>query len=195
MTSVGTNLAHFEFATATRILFGSGTLREVGPLAQQMGRRALVVTGRTVCRAEPLVALLIANKINCATFPVAEEPSVEVVRKGVQRSQEERCDLVVGFGGGSALDAGKAIAALLTNPGDLFDYLEVIGHSKPLTQSAAPFIAIPTTAGTGTEVTRNAVLASPAHRVKVSLRSPFLLPRLAVVDPELTYDLPPAITV
>jgi alcohol dehydrogenase class IV len=83
---------------------------------------------------------------------------------------------------------------MLTNPGELLDYLEVIGRGRTLAQPSAPFIAIPTTAGTGSEVTRNAVLASPEHRVKVSLRSPFLLPRVALVDPELTYDLPPAIT-
>jgi alcohol dehydrogenase class IV len=101
---------------------------------------------------------------------------------------------VLGFGGGSALDAGKAIAALLTNGGELLDYLEVIGHGKPLTKPSAPFMAIPTTAGTGTEVTRNAVLAAPAQRVKVSLRSPLMLARTALIDPELTYALPPSIT-
>jgi alcohol dehydrogenase class IV len=101
---------------------------------------------------------------------------------------------VLGFGGGSALDTGKAIAALLTNRGDPLDYLEVIGRGEPLTQPAAPYIAIPTTAGTGAEVTRNAVLLSPQHGVKVSLRSPLMLPRLALVDPELTHSLPPEIT-
>src|SRR5207248_7468438 len=101
---------------------------------------------------------------------------------------------VVGFGGGSAIDGGKAIAALVNNPGDVLDYLEVIGKSKPLAHPPLPYIAIPTTAGTGAEVTRNAVLASHEHRVKVSLRSPLMLPRLAIVDPELTKDLPPALT-
>jgi alcohol dehydrogenase class IV len=84
---------------------------------------------------------------------------------------------------------------MLANEGDVLDYLEVIGHAKPLTKPSAPFIALPTTAGTGSEVTRNAVLASPGHRVKVSLRSPFMLPKVALIDPELTFDLPPAITV
>jgi alcohol dehydrogenase class IV len=83
---------------------------------------------------------------------------------------------------------------MLTNKADLLEYLEIIGAAKPLTEPAAPFIAIPTTAGTGSEVTRNAVLASPEHRLKVSLRSPSMLPKVALVDPELTYDLPPAIT-
>ena len=92
------------------------------------------------------------------------------------------------------MDAAKAIAAMLANDSDLLDYLEVIGRGKPLTKPSAPFIAIPTTAGTGSEVTRNAVLASPKHGLKVSLRSPLMLAKIALVDPELTCDLPPAIT-
>jgi alcohol dehydrogenase class IV len=112
----------------------------------------------------------------------------------VETAKKARCDTVISFGGGSAIDTGKAIAAMLTNDGDLLDYLEVIGRGRALDRPSAPFIAIPTTAGTGSEVTRNSVLASPEHRVKVSLRSSLMLPRIALVDPELTYDLPPAIT-
>ena len=184
----------FEFATATRIIFGAGTLREVGPIAAEMGRRALVVTGRTPARARPVLDALAAQGVDTITFSVAGEPTTEVVRLGTQRARETDCDLVIGFGGGSALDSGKAIAALLTNGGDPLDYLEVIGKGKPLTQPSAPCIAIPTTAGTGAEVTRNAVLRSPEHRVKVSLRSPLMLPRLALVDPELTHSMPPKVT-
>jgi alcohol dehydrogenase class IV len=112
----------------------------------------------------------------------------------VQFAREERCDLVISFGGGSPIDAGKAIAVLLANAGDLEDYIEVVGKGRSLTNPSLAFIAVPTTAGTGSEVTRNAVLASREHGIKASLRSPFMLARLAVVDPELTYDLPPAIT-
>ena len=184
----------FEFATATRILFGMGTLQEVGPIAKGMGARAFVVTGRTPSRAEPLLTALNAQGVEYVTFSVDGEPTTEVVRLGTQRARENQCDLVIGFGGGSALDAGKAIAALLMNGGSPLDYLEGIGRGKPLIQAPAPYIAIPTTAGTGTEVTRNAVLASPEHRVKVSLRSPLMLPRLALVDPEFTYTLPPDVT-
>jgi alcohol dehydrogenase class IV len=184
----------FEFATATHIIFGPGSLIEVGPIAADMGRRVLVVTGRTVTRAAPLLDILSAEGIDAVTYSVAGEPTVEIARQGTQRAQDADCDLVIGFGGGSAIDTGKAIAALLTNDGDPLDYLEVIGGGKPITQPAAPYIAIPTTAGTGAEVTRNAVLASPAHRVKVSLRSPLMLPCLALVDPELTHTLPPSVT-
>ncbi len=181
---------NFEFATATRILFGPGTLREAGPIAKAFGQRALVVTGQTARRAKPLLATLRAAGVKCATFAIEGEPTTASVREGTQRARDERCDVVIGFGGGSALDAAKAIAALLTNGGDLLDYLEVIGRGKPLTAPSAPCIAIPTTAGSGAEVTRNAVIGSPRHRVKVSLRSPFILPRAAIVDPTLTRDLP-----
>jgi alcohol dehydrogenase class IV len=122
------------------------------------------------------------------------EPTTDLVSQGTQRAREAGCDLVVGIGGGSAIDAGKAIAALLTNGGEPLDYLEVIGRGQPLAKPPAPYIAIPTTAGTGAEVTKNAVLTSPEHQVKVSLRSNLTLPRLAIVDPELTYTVPPDIT-
>lgn len=184
----------FEFATATRIVFGPGRIGEVGALAAGMGQHALVVTGRTLSRAEPLLQSLHAPGMATTLFSFAGEPSTESVREGTALARNAGCDLVIGFGGGSPLDAGKAIAALLTNGGDPLDYLEVIGKGQALKQPPRPFIAIPTTAGTGTEVTRNAVLASPEHHVKVSLRSPLMLPRLAVVDPELTYSLPPEIT-
>jgi alcohol dehydrogenase class IV len=184
----------FEFATATRILFGAGTFEQVGVLAAQMGWRALVVISDDLGRAQPLLERLAAAEVIPTLYMIRGEPTVEVVQKGVELARMNQCDLVVGFGGGSALDTGKAIAALLTNPGELLSYLEVVGDGQPLTEAAAPYIAIPTTAGTGAEVTRNAVLGVPEKRVKVSLRSPLMLPRLALVDPELTFSLPPEIT-
>jgi alcohol dehydrogenase class IV len=184
----------FEFATANRIIFGAGTLDEVGPIAAEMGNRALVVTGRSASRAAPLLDILAAGGIEVTTFQVPGEPTTDTVRAGTQQARGSGCSVVIGFGGGSALDAGKAIAILLTNGDDPLDFLEVIGRGRPLTNPPVPYIAIPTTAGTGTEVTRNAVLASPEHRVKVSMRSPMMLPRLALVDPELTYSMPPEVT-
>ena len=184
----------FEFATATRIVFGAGTLAEIGSLAAGFGRHALVVTGQDAARADPLLDRLDAAGVAHTGFVVAHEPTVETALTGTALARRAGCDLVIGFGGGSAIDAGKAIAALLTNPGEPLDYLEVIGRGQTLTQRPAPYIAIPTTAGTGSEVTRNAVLGSPEHRVKVSLRSPLMLPALALIDPDLTRDLPPAIT-
>lgn len=191
----------FEFATAGRILFGAGVLHEVGSLVGAMGRRALVVTGNNPARAGPLLASLKEHGITWSIFPIPGEPTTEMARQGAALAAAAGCDLVIGFGGGSAVDAGKAIAALTTNlhgegaqGADLLDYLEVIGRGKPLTQPSLPYVAIPTTAGTGAEVTRNAVLASPEHQVKVSLRSPLMLPRLALVDPELTHSLPAEVT-
>ena len=176
----------FDFSTAARIRFGEGTAREVARAAAVLGRRALVVTGRS---AERFAGLLDGPR-----FAVPDEPTIELVRRGIAFAREQKCDVVVAIGGGSAIDAGKAVAALLANSGDPLDYLEVIGRGLPLENPSAPFIAVPTTAGTGSEVTRNAVLASPEHRVKASLRSASMLPLLAVVDAELAYDLPPAVT-
>jgi alcohol dehydrogenase class IV len=132
--------------------------------------------------------------VSAATFSVAGEPELSTIEQGAALAKKENCELVLGFGGGSALDAAKAIAALLANDGELLDYVEIIGCSKALVKPSVPLIAIPTTAGTGSEVTRNAVLTSPEHKLKVSLRSPWMLAKVALVDPELTYDLPPALT-
>lgn len=184
----------FEFASPTRIIFGPGAVREIGPLANECGKCALVVTGRDSSRAGKLLALLREAGIHVAIFSAAGEPEIATIERGAAVAKKENCDIVIGFGGGSALDTAKAIAAMLANDGNLLDYLEVIGRGKPLLKLSVPFIAIPTTAGTGSEVTRNAVLASPEHRLKVSLRSPLMLAKIALVDPELTYDLPPAIT-
>ncbi len=185
---------NFEFATATRIIFGAGKLKEIGSLSPEFGRRALVVTGKHPRRADALMKGLAAEEIATTAFAVPGEPTVKLVEQGVASAKSSHCEFVIAFGGGSAIDAGKAIAAMLTNEGELLDYLEVIRRGRALTKPSTPLIAIPTTAGAGAEVTRNAVLASPEHKFKVSLRSPLILPKVALVDPELTYDLPPAIT-
>jgi alcohol dehydrogenase class IV len=182
----------FEFSTATRVIFGPGTLREFKPA--QFGRSALVVRGRNRSRVEPLLRLLKESSIPFTAFAIDGEPTIDMVSKGVVAARESGCDFVIGFGGGSAIDTAKAIAALLPNPGDILDYLEVIGRGAPLVNPPLPFVAIPTTAGAGAEVTRNAVIASPQHGVKASLRSPLLLPQLAIVDPELTLNLPRHLT-
>lgn len=187
-------MINFEFATATRIVFGDGAITKAGAIAAGLGRRALLVTGKSPQRAESLMADLVGHGVTVVIYSVEKEPTVALARQGVELARESACDLVVGFGGGSAIDAGKAIAALLTNSGDPLDYLEVIGRNQALSQRSAPFLAIPTTAGTGAEVTRNAVLGSPEHGVKVSLRSPTMLPSVALIDPELTYSLPAQVT-
>ena len=184
----------FEFVTADRIIFGPGTLRGAGPVIKSGGLRPLVVTGKDPQRAEPLFQLLRENGLESATFSFSGEPTIQTVRDGVALAKAENCDWIIGIGGGSVIDAGKAIAAMMKNDGDVLDFLEIIGKGKKITKRSARYMAIPTTAGTGSEATRNAVLASPEHKLKVSLRSPKMLPQLAVVDPDLTYGLPPAIT-
>jgi alcohol dehydrogenase class IV len=184
----------FDFATAGRILFGSGRVGEVGNLASELGNRALLVTGASVERAAPLEAILHEAGLETHLYAVDKEPTTDTAREGRQRAIEVGCDIVIGFGGGSVIDAGKAISILIPNGEDPLDFLEVIGHGQPLLLPPLPFIAIPTTAGTGTEVTRNAVLASKEHKVKVSLRNASMLPRIALVDPELTHSMPPEVT-
>ncbi len=184
----------FEFATAARIVFGTGKLTEIASIAPEFGSRALIVIGGSVERARSLIAMLEAVSIGYETLQVTHEPDLALVKTGADLARVAHCDMVIAFGGGSAIDTAKAVAALTTNPGDPLDYLEVIGKGQPLAVNPLPLIAIPTTAGTGAEVTRNAVLASPDHKVKVSLRHPLLLPRVALLDPELTYDLPPNVT-
>ncbi len=190
MSPLAPSPAALALAAPTRVVFGAGVVREVGALARDLGGHALVVTGRDPARAAIVAAALDASGVRATIFAVAGEPTVDLARAGVAAARDAGCDLVVAFGGGSALDAGKAIAALLGNGGDPLDYLEVVGRGQPLARPSLPTIAIPTTAGTGSEVTKNAVLASPEHGVKASLRSPLMLPRVALVDPDLLARLP-----
>jgi alcohol dehydrogenase class IV len=183
----------FELATAGRILFRPGAVADLPAIAREFGTRALLVTGRNTARAAPLAAGLQQAAIEFSSFAVDSEPTLQLVRNGVERARHG-CNLVIGFGGGSTIDAGKAIAALTTNSGEPLDYLEVIGKGRSLERAPLPFIAVPTTAGTGAEVTRNAVLDSPEHGLKASLRSAFMLPKAAIIDPNLTLELPQQIT-
>jgi len=185
---------HFEFATAARILFGAGRVSELGGIAASMGQSILLVTNLPEVRTTPILLSLTRHGLREVPFMLASEPTVALIEDGVAISRRNGCDLVIGIGGGSAIDAGKAIAAMVTNHGDIYDYLEVVGRGLPITNQPIPMIAIPTTAGTGAEVTRNAVIGVPEHRVKVSLRSPLLIPKIALVDPELVSGLPPTIT-
>lgn len=185
---------NFEFQTAASIIFGPGSLAQVVERAKTYGSCAFVLSGKRPEVAEKLVSDLEAEGVRSCVYRVENEPTTDIAREAVGKARSFGSDMVIGIGGGSVLDTAKVAAALLTNRGDLFEYLEVIGEAKPLTEASVPCIAIPTTAGTGTEVTRNAVLSSPKHRVKVSVRSPFMLPRLAVVDPELSYSAPPELS-
>lgn len=184
----------FEFATAGRVLFGAGRSSELGAIAATLGTKALVVVGSTPERIAHLLDNLNQKNIDTQLFSIPSEPTTDIVQQGVEVARETGRDVVVSIGGGSVLDAGKAIAALLSNGGEPLDYLEVIGKGLKIGRAAAPHIAIPTTSGTGTEVTRNAVLAAPQYKRKVSMRSPYLLPSVALVDPSLTHSTPPHVT-
>jgi len=184
----------FEFSTSQKIIFGPGVLDELGSIVSNLGKRALLIIGVPEEYASPLLSQISKSNFFFITFSIFSEPTIDLVQSAVDLARQGNCDLLVGFGGGSAMDTAKAVSALLTNPGNIVDYLEVVGRGQPLNNITVPCIAIPTTAGTGAEVTRNAVLGVPEKKVKVSLRSHLILPRLALVDPELTYNLPPEIT-
>jgi alcohol dehydrogenase class IV len=184
----------FEFLSAGRIVFGSGAAKSLGERARAWGVRALWVTGKSPERHAALEAQLRGAGLELAHVSVAGEPRVEDALLAVAAGQRIGAELVVACGGGSVIDLGKAAAALLANPQDPFEYLEVVGRARALPRPALPLVAVPTTAGTGAEVTKNAVLASPEHGVKASLRHDSMLPALALVDPELTLSMPPSVT-
>ena len=181
----------FEFATSGRIIVGCGRVADLPGIVAGLGTRVLVCTGANPSRHDQLLAGL---RRPAAIFQVTGEPTVELARAGIAAAREHGADVVAAIGGGSVIDTAKAIALLLGNGGDPLDYLEVVGSGRPITRPAAPCVAVPTTAGTGAEVTANAVLASPDHGIKASLRSSLMIPRVAVIDPELTASCPPRVT-
>ncbi len=183
----------FTFSTASHIHFGKGVSRSIADLLPKDAKRALLVVGSSPERHKSIVDNLNNSGLELSTVSISGEPTVDSVAETLSAARSIEPQLVIGLGGGSAIDTGKAIAALLNNEGELLDYLEVVGKGKPLLHPSIPYMAIPTTAGTGSEVTRNSVIGVPDSAVKVSLRSPYMIPRWAIVDPELTYDLPVSI--
>ena len=185
---------NFEFATATRIVFGLATASQLGKLGQAFGKHALIVTGSQPDRIGNVIQFVKDSNLNYTVYPIHDEPSISVIDRGKALGQSAGCDFVISIGGGSVIDAGKAIAAMLANEGEILDYLEVIGKGHKLLHDPLPFIAVPTTSGTGAEVTKNAVVSSPEHKVKVSLRDNRMLPNIALVDPTLTLSMPASVT-
>lgn len=184
----------FEFTTATRILFGPNVGADLPQIVLSLGRRPFVLTGSTPKRHKGIFNSLGDAGLAWETMAVTGEPTTQTACAAVAAARQADADVVVGLGGGSVIDTGKVVAAMLTNEGTIEDYLEVVGPGKTLRNRSAPYIAVPTTAGTGAEVTRNAVLLVAPHRVKVSMRSPLLLPQVALVDPVLTYSMSPELT-
>ncbi|WP_297086875.1 iron-containing alcohol dehydrogenase [uncultured Draconibacterium sp.] len=185
--------SNFSFATAGQLIFGNHSVNSVPDLVTNFGKKVLLVTGGNKSKAAELRTAF-PDETECTYYSIKGEPTTSVIEEGVQLARIKKCDVVIGLGGGSVIDSAKAIAAMATNPGKLMDYLEVIGLGKPLSQKPLPCIAIPTTAGTGAEVTKNSVLKSVEKQVKVSLRSNYMYPDIAVVDPVLTYSMSPALT-
>jgi len=184
----------FEFSTAGRIAFGPGVSEQIPSVVAGFGKHAFLVLGGTANRLGHVLDQLAFGGLTWRSFRVAGEPTTEMTQAAVLSARQAQTTVVLAIGGGSVLDVGKAVSALLTNEGNLSDYLEVVGQGRPLRNPAAPCIAVPTTAGTGAEVTYNAVLGVPDRQVKVSIRSPLMLPRWAIVDPLLTHSMPPALT-
>jgi alcohol dehydrogenase class IV len=184
----------FEFSTTSRIVFGTGALEKMPEIVRGFGRRVFLVTGANVSRSSVALARLENQGSIVEVYRIKREPTVEDVQRGIERSRAFGSEVVVGIGGGSALDAAKAIAALTTDSGELLDYLEVVGRGFALTGQGLPCVAMPTTSGTGAEVTRNAVIDVPEQSTKVSLRGAKVLPRVAIVDPQLTVSMASQVT-
>jgi alcohol dehydrogenase class IV len=180
----------FDLALPQRVLFGPGRAAELAGLLPGLGRRVLLCTGRDPSRH----ADLLGGADPVAIKPVAHEPTVDDVRAATEQARAAGADVVVAVGGGSVLDLGKAVAVLLGNGTDPLDHLEVVGRGVPVERPAVPFVAVPTTAGTGAEATANATLRSPEDGIKASIRSPHMLAAVALVDPLLTLTCPPAVT-
>lgn len=183
-------MTEFTFATAATIRFGAGAVAELGTYSSRLGNAVFLVTGATPERtAEHTAALPVVG-----AYSLSGEPTFDDARQAVSAARASGADHVVAIGGGSVLDLGKAVAILVVSDADPLEHAEVIGGGRPLPERALPFIAVPTTSGTGSEVTSNSVLTSQGHRVKVSLRSPAMLASVALVDPTLALSSPPAVT-
>lgn len=184
----------FEFRTAATVVFGCGTARQIGSYTESFGDKALLLTGHDPSRASVVIESLKSAGKEVSLFPVKGEPSTYSIEEAAAHARKGSCTFIVAAGGGSVIDTGKAVAALLANGGELMDYLEVVGKGKPLLKPSCPFVALPTTGGTGAEVTHNAVMESTVHKVKVSMRNPHMFASLAIVDPELAISCSPEVT-
>ncbi len=185
---------NYQFSIPTRIVFGNDSFKKVPDLVYEMGRKVFIVTGKKNTLANQLSQSLNERNIESMVFNINSEPTTEDIVNATGLAKINNCNVVVGVGGGSVIDAAKAVAALATNSGELNDYLEIIGKGRKLEEAPLKYVAIPTTAGTGAEVTKNSVIKSKEKKVKVSLRSDLMFPTIAVLDPVLALTMPPEIT-
>ncbi|MDI1447190.1 iron-containing alcohol dehydrogenase [Polyangium sp. 6x1] len=187
----------FSFRTAPEIHFGAGTLGEAPAAVARLGTRCLLVSGKhSLERSGKLAAIeegLRARGVSMARFCVDGEPDLAIADEGARIAREGRHDVVLAIGGGSVIDAAKAAAALATNEGSAIDYVEAVGAGRTIENAPLPLVAVPTTAGSGSEVTKNSVLRVPDLRVKRSIRSDLMVPRVALVDPSLIATAPKSV--
>ena len=186
----------FELRFPAKTIFGQNAVDQVGAEARECGNRAFLVTGMSAMRkagiTDKVMALLKAAGVKDVHLyeQVEHDPSTETVDLGAKMARECRADVVIGMGGGSALDAAKAIACMVKNEGSVAEYQS----GREIKRPGVPFIALPTTAGTGAEVTKNSVLTNKEKESKQSVRSPYMIAKVAIVDPLLTISMPPSVT-
>lgn len=184
----------FAIASPARILFGRGEAAKAPALIAGFGARGIIVHGANTARAGWLADGLVGQGAAVLSLACPGEPTLAMLHAALAEARGFRPAWVVALGGGAVIDLGKALAALIPAPGGPMDHLEVVGRGLALTADPLPFVAIPTTAGTGAEATKNAVIGLPDHGRKVSLRDDRMLARLAIVDPALTDGCPRAVT-
>ncbi|NVO28788.1 iron-containing alcohol dehydrogenase [Donghicola sp. C2-DW-16] len=187
-------MMQFALAAPARIEFGRGKAALVAPAVAALGQRVLLVRGRSVDWADQLERDIAAAGAAVTVVYSAGEPDLPLLLGLVDQARAAQVDVVVGVGGGSTLDLAKALAALVPAPAGPMRYLEVVGEGKPLEAAPLPYVAVPTTSGTGAEVTKNAVIGIPEAARKVSLRDDRMLADLAVIDPALTDGCPRSVT-
>jgi len=185
----------FTLMYPNRIIFGRGTVNQLGKEIASLGKKALLVTGCSAMRKsgilEKIAFLIKSARVEPYLFDQVEpEPSLETVDKGVGFARKEKCEVIIGLGGGSAIDAAKAIASMAKQNGTVWEYHK----GRKIEKEGLPFIAIPTTAGTGAEITQNAVLTDKKRLIKKSIRSPYMIAKVALIDPELTRCASPQLT-
>lgn len=184
----------FNYYLPTNILFGAGRIVELGKVTSQYGKRVFIVTGRSSTKRTGLlnqaIALLEAEGIEVTVFDrIEQNPLTTVVYEGAHMAKKEKCEVIVGLGGGSIMDAAKGIAFMAENEGDVFDYI----YGKVLSDKALPIILVPTTCGTGSEANSFAVLTNPETNDKKSLRCNAIVAKASIVDPELMKTIPKSI--
>lgn len=182
-----------HFTVPNHIFTGKNALEEAIPYIGNFGKNALIVTGKHVGKSpmyEKLVKMLEKEKIGYVTFDgITGEPTDRMIEEGLKQYKTTDCDFVIGIGGGSPLDAAKAIAAMAVNPGKIADYM-----GREITGDIPPVVAIPTTAGTGSETTKFTIITNQENDIKMLLKGDCLVPKIAIVDPDFSMDMPKSVT-